>query len=668
MLFTDADKANEWIRDWRSTTSHARNAHARRAFRSTAYYLGHQLLRTNNRGYNFYVDNNGVKRLNDMDARNLRTQINRVTRNTLMSAAATHPRKMMVEAKPSHGNTTQEGQALAAVLEIVTNLGVKTSGLLAAAQDANFKRCLWGDCGIGVDVRMGGMYQVEGEIVPDLSLHAYTFRYDQLSLDPANHSRNLDDHEWVLYTEAMTRDRIARVYGVQLEDEQCRKLGELRGTERAFSGVTGGEIFNQYEQYSKTLGALVHFVHCREGRRWPTMQVFIETSGDKREMIPGANTLQDPRTPYGADALPYRVLRGHRRGEDASSIGDTGMMLDDQDRLNVMATILLQNLRNFTGPKMVVDSRWFGPNYSDEDVKKKLTTTPYGIIAGKASMGASPPQYLAPPPPPTYIESMIRMTEDDVRNQGFRGPHHEGITKSHVTQDAANRTMDESNQVLDQRGEDDVEQYNGLLRVICGTVVKHAKMGSPHVLAALADEGLSEDDFEMLARTNERNPPVVLTVTGQTMRYRSRAERAAQVQSMLMAQALAPEEARRILADELDMPLSDDDVAVGRMVTENAMAVANGEPWQPTVMGMRIGQRQIEAFQRAMLDRKARQNPEVLARLSQAADAQRAIEMAAIQAQATRSPNGSQQAGGDPTGMVDLASLIPPMPGSQPVA
>ncbi|MCF1193524.1 hypothetical protein LRR18_18200, partial [Mangrovimonas sp. AS39] len=63
----------------------------------------------------------------------------------------------------------------------------------------------------------------------------------------------------------------------------------------------------------------------------------------------------NPMSPFGGNGLPLGLLHGHRRPGSPWSIGEAGMLKQDQDRLNLLITLYHRILRKYSWQRVVVD-------------------------------------------------------------------------------------------------------------------------------------------------------------------------------------------------------------------------------------------------------------------------------------------------------------------------
>jgi hypothetical protein len=584
----------------------------------------------------------------------IRATINRTTRHTIQVAAATNPARLDVDGLTTDRATGAGDAETADIVESVANVAIDRCGMLAAARAANFERTVAADHGIGLAMEQTRMVvDVNGRETPVIgsAVRAFDFDATRLTLDPHNQSRNLRDHEFVIYSDVLTVHRMRRMFGdavmARIDEKALKTVGQLMPLEMEFNTLSGGQLYGQYKQHSRTKGAVVHFLHARGGGpdRFGLMYVVIETGG--KPLVPG---FEDPQSPFGGDGLPYAVIRGHRRPTMRRSISDVGMQLDDQDKLNMIASLYVQQVAAYTGQgKWLADRSHFRRLGEDQAIIKDIQRKNVILYDG-ASPNSKPPQYVGMPEPSQALEFTMDRMEGGMREQAFRSEVHQGRLKTHQTNRNVQLSVELSELPLDDRITDDVMEYERLISVLGGTAVRSAQQRDPTLLKRLADSGFGPEEFQRLAVIDSSDMPVALRLRQQGLRYRSRSSREQQLYDMAGAGILDGKSVRRVMAGELDMPVSEVDKQVIRFCRQVAERVMYGMEFVPLPLGDRTDI-MLEELTRAMTSKAAQQVQGGVERMAMAIQTQEQVLMA--QAAALQGP--AQPGPGD---SLDLAGLV----------
>lgn len=584
--------------------------------KTRAYYLGSQWISQNRPGYRRF-ENRVDRAFPNWNAEQgpIRAVVNRTTRNTIGVASATNPSKIDVDALVSAYNVDSDTKNAAFAAESLTNQVIESSGLLSAARRANFERTVCGMHGLGVRIE-----ELPGG---DKMLKCYDFDASRLVLDPGVESLDLMDHEYVIYTEVVTIHKLKRMLGEEwvaanIKVDNLSTVGQLMPNEMAFARITNNAMYRRYAEQSSTKAAQVSWMYCKDRTgRFGYMYISIDDKSGK----PLVYNMDDPVSPYGGCGLPFVLLRGHTRPGTRLPISDVGMMMGDQDRLNLLATLFLQQAYHYTaGKQWIVDKRAFDHKKSDEDaISHRLDRR---VIYLDGSSSASPPQLITPPEPSANMDNMMRMVADDVRQQGFRSEASEGRLKSHVPATTWQATQELSNLPLDDRIDEDVRQYERLCQVLLGTSLMFLRQRQPFTSRLAVSSGLSDFELYALDTLNPYDMPLTIKLRQQAIRKRSRSQRRQDLMDAISAQAIPPDEMRFILAEELDTPLSEGDKRAARFASRVAAQVRDGEEWVPKTLG-NYSQYVIRAFQYLVMEDRTYQIDGAVARLEAAIVAQK---------------------------------------------
>ena len=574
----------------------------------------------------------------------IRATINRVTKHTIQVASATNPSRLDVDGLTTDRATGGDDAELADLIESIANIAIEQCGLLASSRSTNYERTVAGDHGIGLSLEQTPMVvEIEGEPteVTGATMRSFDFDATRITLDPHNQSRNLRDHEWVIYSDVLTIHRLKRMFGddvlKKVDEDKLQDVGQLMPLEMEFSTLSGGLLYSQYRQHSRTKGVRIHFVHTRGANpaRFDNMYVVIEAGGNE-PLVPN---FKSPQSPFGGDGLPYMMLRGHRRPSMRRSISDVGMQLDDQDKLNMMASLYVQQVAAYTGQgKWLADRNFFRRMGDDAKVVRNIQRNNV-LLYDAGSPNAKPPFYVPMPEPSQALELTMSRMEDGMREQAFRSEVHQGRLKTHQTNRNVQLSVELSELPLDDRINDDVLEYERFIAMLTATAARAVHAGDPMMLRELADVGFGEQEFTRVASVDPDRIPTQLKLRQQNLRFRSRSSREQQLYDLASAQLLDPMEVKRILADELDMPISTVDKQVIRFCRQVAERVMAGEEYFPFPLGARVSF-MLEELTRSMTDKRAQGIPGAVERLAQAIQIQEQVlaEQLAEQEQAEQPP------------------------------
>lgn len=553
----------------------------------------------------------------------LRVTDNDLTRLTIKSAVATHPVAMYVETSPIRKTAGLEGRLLARTTEEFMNLLVESSGMLTSAQQANHSRSIWGTYGIGLRM-IATKREVNGEPRADAVVKSFCFEPHHLILDPGNQCRDLREHEYVIYWSVMSTRKIKETYGVTLDEEQSRPMGQLMAVEQTFNAMTNGRLYGDYFANSRTPAAIVYEMYRKDDNgRFGKYNVMIETA--KGEFLEPFG--EDDENPWGGDGLPFVELFGHRRGDTRWGIGDVDMMKEDQDRRNLLATLLYRTVQKSAHYIWQVDKRWFSGK-SEEEIKRAFTNTVGGILIGKGTsreQAVDQPKLVDVPNPPTVLESMIQLRGDQMREKSFRAEPQFGQTKSHVPATTAQAAIRAADDVASVRVGEDIKSYITLLNVILGTGVKLLKLKSPSLSASLVEADFDAERVAQLMDLNENRPQIRLNLSERSVRFRSHDERRRDVDAAMNAGIIEAPDYRQMLARDLDTPLLGNDTLMSAEAQDATDRILSGEQWEPIPLGQYTGY-YLSEFRAGLADNRAEDDPETRARLVAAIDSQEQFE------------------------------------------
>lgn len=645
MVFKDQKEADKWLDEAVSSAKGYRAQLARDMGINRCYYEGMQWLSQG--GYS----NNGtppqLTRLfsnYNPDTNKLRVTVNRTTRFCIKAAAATSPEKIYADVIPAEqgGSIAELGRAQ--TLESLLNLSVDQSNYLDVRRDANMSRSIVGTAGVGLHIKSGTRRVVidgQEQEMPTKELIAFEFDPARLILDPNRTSRSLANHDYVVYRDVWTKEKLKREFNVDLPDKDLTPIGQLATVETTLATFTNGRMYARYLQYAKTPGAIVYQVHCKgETGNFDYMYVVVETAAAGRKWV----NLDNPHTPFGGNGLPLELLHGHRRPDSPWSIGDVAMMRDDQDKLSLTASLVYRMLQKNAGYQVVIDKRTIPKGVSDDEMAGKFSNSVAGLISidmGRREENRTAPSIMQYPTAPPQVNEMMRESSMEMREQTFRSEGNFGTVKTHVPDASYQASLNQADQVAGLRVSEDVRADARLLSVMLGTQIRHVQEGSAGTLAALTRNGFDQDDFVAIVNSDPVDPAVSVTIRESSVRYRSPTERKQDMVEAIQLQAISPSEYRFAMADDLDTPATRSDRALISNIRKLIARTVAGQPWQPVALGMPAGAWAVDEMRQEMLNCMRMGNQQAAALLNQGIQGQ-------LQIDAPPAPMVAQGAGAEP--------------------
>lgn len=531
-----------------------------------------------------YLTTNGYQLTNlNPDTNQLRLVLNRIPRFIHETAAASFPARMDFDVAPPPRDMGTESMFRARVLENTLASFVKNSGFLASARDASYRRCIDGLHCIGLCIRREPR-NIKGRTEFDSIAKTFTFDAHRLILDPGNQSMDLWDHEHVTYRDVWTVTKIERELGVKLDSNELKTVGELMPFETAINIASLNHLYSHLRDYSTTKGAYVSWMHEKgPSGTFPTMLIGIDSGDQDTKWV----NWDDQETPFGGNGLPYMMLHGYREPDSMVSRSDVSLLKNDQDQINLLATMSARVLQRFAGPQWRVAVGSMDGDGID-DYKSYFTNNVGGVIPykpGTRDRPMPPPELVIPPTPSPYFAELIALHQErDMPSQIHRPPVSVGQTKSHVPDSTFQSALQQAGQVLGNRGEEDRERYQVFATMMLGTIVKQAQKGSPTALANLRRDGFKPEDFAVLSEVDPVYPACDITLKESSIKYRSTEQKEQALDRAAELQMMTAEEYRQAKAD-LDTPLTEEDRIYDSQAKRWAMRVLLGEQWQPRSLG-----------------------------------------------------------------------------------
>lgn len=547
------------------------------------------------------------------DSRKLRAIDNDVTRLTQKSIASTHPKAVYMDVHPSERDATPDAALKAATHEDFINALIDDSKLLRAAQISNERRCIFGVSGLvlGIEATERGRY-----------LCVKPFDPTCLILDPHVQDRDLHNHGYVIYTDVWTLERLKRSFPwVDINPDDCKTVGDLEQQKLELAQLSNNKMFTRYVRESRSKGVRIYQGHHRVGKRFDSWYVCIEHGDGEKTMI----TEPGEPSPFGGLGMPFTLLHGYPRADTMWSWGEPAQLKDDQDQKNLLKTLENRIMQQYAHHKMIVDKRWFGVNSGNEDdVAKKLDNRVGAPIiggAGDRTRDVRPPAYLPAPPPPQFITEILDRHTAGMVSKTHKAPGNFGSSPTHVPFKTTERVLDDADQVASVRVENDLVSYEYLVSVLHGSGLKLLREKDPAVAGMLRREGFDTPDIAILLQSDPIYPDVVMSVQSSTVRHMSHAARKNDLDSAVAAGLVNADEYRQIMADTLQIPLSDSDRQMVDQARKAAERIILGEEWQAIPLGQ-WNKVFIDTFTRAQLDRRVAADKSAKGRLVGAIQAQ----------------------------------------------
>lgn len=621
--FETADKMMDWVDARRREADPQRRDQEMYAAYNRAMHGGHQWIQRTSaaRGWDVFTNKAAQAAGNNGRAEPMLTTVNRITRMTIRISSNLNPQRLEVFKLPPAGSSSERDLVYGDIMETSANTLINECGLLSSAQRSSFERCVTAQHGFGFRILRG-----EG----DTALEAFEFDGYRLTLDPSNTSLDLRDHRYVIFTDVITWDHAKQIFEPEalsgIREENLRTISSLMPVETRFHEITGGRMYANYAQHANTKGLVVSWVYMRGlGRRFDRLYIVADTGGNSG---PGANRdrvaikYDDPTNPYPGNGLNFALHNGYFRSGARMPISHVGLMVDDQMKANIAATINFQGMWNFVKSTLVIDKAMLGgSNLTEDEIYDRIMRGMLVVNRG-GDKNALPPAWLTTPPPSQVVANEMDYWANEIRSSGFHAQIHEGQTKSHVPAHTTQLALDESTMPLDDMHDMDVRAYEAVIETLALTGIKLAAEGSRTIARALIDGGLTDEQLGLMLQMPMDRVPCRLQIARDAIIRRSRGRRYQEIVEMANTGLITPDQLPSLLA-EIDMPISQGDRDSERWANQSLARVVNGAPFMPVFQGPNL-----PIFLNALRKIQMRHsgNPEVMQRLYQAFDQQMEVE------------------------------------------
>lgn len=591
------------------------------------------------------------------NSNDLRAVSNEVSKLTQKAAAGTHPDQIYMDVEPPPRDSGTEASYRARTHEIACNAAIDASGYLYSAQDGSFDRTIFGTAlvGLALEATDQGQY-----------LCAFTAQSTCLITEPAIQKRHLFEHPFVIYSDVWDLERIERTFGLKIEPGNAKTFEQLDPQKIEVNALSANKLFSRYAQMSQAKGARIYQMHVKDGDRFPTWYICVEAGDGKKTLVNENNDA----TPFGGMGMPFALLHGYRRADTMWSWGEPAQLKDDQDKLNLDATIDQRIKQNYAHSKWIVDKRWFNGQPSDDDIAKYTTNQVGGIIpggAGDRARNVQPPSLVPMPPPPPWLSESMSGHRALMREKIHKAPGNFGETPTHVPFKTTERVLDDADQVTSVRVAGDVIAHQYLIGVLHATTIKLAQERNTPTVAMLRKAGFDGQDFAVLLEADPTYLPVTLSVREGSFRNVSTAARKANLDNAASLQMIDKDDYQQAMADTLQLPLTEEARQMADYAKKEALKVLFGAEWLPKPLG-RWNKIVIESFIRAQADRRATDDPAALQRLGIAIQSQQEMwgreqvasnpELQAKLAQGGGTPTAEQAQSPEPNQSASVADIL----------
>lgn len=646
-------KLATFVRDAEQTASGTRMELARHSGVDMCFYEGIQWLNYASRNGLLSID--AFRTETNPDDGRFRTTMNEITRNIQRVQATTCPMVLDPTVIPPLRDPSPEAPLRAQAAEQFLSQILEDANFLNVRRDANFRRCVAGTWGVGLEFEQATGY-----------ICAYDFDPVRLILDPTVRTHQLHRHEYVIYKDVWTKTKILRTLGLDLPEDQLKTVGQLTPVEQSMARLSQMRLFSRYTSYSHQKGAIVYQVYVKNPKgMFDTRYVGVQVASSASEfVIPDG----DPFNPFlgtmASRGLPMALYRGHARGDTMWGISDVSMMRDSQVMNNICWSFVARMLRKYAGWQWLVDRRSIGgrDGFSEENFRRQFHNLETGLIEYESprddNRNFAPPQIIQHPAPDPTILQLSSMLQNQIQRNAHRSDANFGQTKSHVPDASFQRAVDEGDQVLNIRVQEDLESDRALLDCALATGMARLARQDPAAARSAVQAGLDDTEIGLLMQTDPASPGWTIKIREGSVRHRSPSQRRAQLDNALAARAIEPEAYSKALARDLDEPLTGDDEYMFASAQRAAIDVLKGEDWIPLPLG-RWSNVFIEEFRKVMVSKEARNDPAAQRRLADAAMNQQAMAVAgdpAMMQQTGQSLPGQAQAAGPDE--ADAASLL----------
>ena len=641
----------DWLRDTASAYQNVRGQKERDDAQCLLYNEGLQWL--NYDPVHRRIEQ--IRQVLDIDHPSHRPTNNQITRFVQLVEAATAVRQFDCEVIPPERDIGIDAPVRGQTLEDFLNLLLADSRMVDAWNAANYMRCVVGTWGVGLFMqptvsRLAGAQVLS---VPDTAVRAFNFNPLLLTLDPRCPDRNLEDHEFVVYSDAWSLTKANRVLGdllkknkIMLDPQRCKTIGELQPFELNLNRISNGRLFSSARSDSNVKGVMIHEIYRKvdSSTRFDRMELVLEVTGSDDWVL-----LNDEMrsSPWGGVGMSLRLLHGYRRADSPWSISDVKMMKNRQDALNRNEMMLERQLRAASKDQVLIDRKSMGADQTDEAIQRRITNTVGGIItydSGTETNRAAPPTVLNRRAPDTWLYQRDQQLVSDMRDQTHRAAVHQGEVKSHTSRATVQLALEEAGAPADRRIFLDRLTAESLCHTLLATGLELVKSVSPAMAARLVQAGFNDYDIGTLAEGEAQLIPYTVQIREGSIRQRPLQARVQMLREDAHQGIIAPDVYARAMSESgIDMPLTEEDSRYARWAQRKAREVMLGAyEYQPLPLGERSADL-IRAMMSAMVDRRC--TPEGQARLAQAIQLQRmqdAQDIAMIQSTMA----GSEQAGG----------------------
>ncbi len=569
-------------------------------------------------GYQRFV--NKAESFNQNKNQPMLTTVNRITRHIRRVAAVSRPSKFDITGAQLIGVPSVKAQADSTIFKMAAGVGLKMSGYITAAQRSSFERHITGMHGHGFRY----VKYPNGQI----GFEQFDFDGYQLSLDPMNTSTNLLDHNYVHFTCVLTFDHAVRLYGKEvfdragIKEDDLPTIGTLLPVEVGIARMSGGRMYQHYAQQANTKGIVVTESYFKDSpERFGIRYVMADTGagsanpnsmGQQRRRV--LLNPDMPINPYLGTGMPMGLNSGWERTNSRFPISTVGLMVDDQIKNNLSASIWFQGLWMKQNPMLVVDKNSLAGNTTDPDSVWDQVSNGVMLLQRTGERAAITPQYLSVPEPSIASMDGFMYFSQQIRDSGFQSDLDEGKLKSHVPASTSTLSAELTALPLEDQQNNDIRGYESVIECLGMCTIGLAVGGEVSVIKNLKNAGMTDHQLSRLSSIDVKSNPCSLRLAREHIVRRSRSRMAFELQFAVNAQSISPEEYRKAMAD-IDLPLVPEDKRRSSWLDEAILGIVLGEEYEPIPLG-----KSIEAFKSAIEGAmmEHHKDPEVLDRLRKA--------------------------------------------------
>jgi len=350
MSILDQKQISELITTRKHESDIQRADLARFQAKGISYFVNRHWVRTQR---SYKSKSNGTSLAVDYspESRSIRVTDNIITVFTQLAEASTHPFAIPVRIRPYFGDISSESLARARASEIVIESDFDNAKRLSAITQANFLASILGSHLIVLElVRSNNEWSVHWRPSPSIDL----------MLDPAFKSPELQEHEEVVLKQIYTLPKLKAFYGIEVRNkDDAPTVGQLATDQITAGEISGGAIFSEYVQNSRTKAVEIYQIHRKSDSTYDRFDEFhvYWNNPDTGKIEPISEELESQPNPFGFDGLPIGLINYHSRPNTPFGQGVTHQMIPNQDLINLHETIYTRQAQLSASPTWIFDKK-----------------------------------------------------------------------------------------------------------------------------------------------------------------------------------------------------------------------------------------------------------------------------------------------------------------------